>query len=62
LSTHDPDHALAHADRALLLANGRMLAMAAVRDALTDETLTALYGVPVRVTEVAGVRRVFPLV
>jgi ABC-type hemin transport system ATPase subunit len=39
-----------------------MLAMAAVRDALTDETLTALYGVPVRVTEVAGVRRVFPLV
>ena len=62
LSTHDPDHALAHADRALLLANGRMLAMAAARDALTDETLTALYGVPVRVTEVAGVRRVFRLV
>ena len=62
LSTHDPDHALAHADRALLLANGRMLAMAAVDDALTDETLTALYGVPVRVTEVAGVRRVFPVV
>jgi iron complex transport system ATP-binding protein len=61
MSTHDPDHALAHADRALLLANGRMLAMAAVRDALTDETLTALYGVPVRVAEVAGVRRVFPV-
>jgi iron complex transport system ATP-binding protein len=61
LSTHDPDHALAHADRALLLANGRMLAMAAAADALTDETLTALYGVPVRVTEVAGVRRVFPV-
>jgi len=62
LSTHDPDHALAHADRALLLANGRMLAMAAVRDALTDETLTALYGVPVRVTEVAGVAACIPAV
>ena len=47
-STHDPDHALAHADRALLLADGRMLALAAVADALTDETLSALYGVPVR--------------
>lgn len=61
LSTHDPDHALAHADRALLLANGRMLAMASVADALTDETLTTLYGVPVRVAEVSGVRRVLPV-
>lgn len=61
MSTHDPDHALAHADLALLLANGRMLAFARVADALTDETLTALYGVPVRVTEVAGTRRVFPV-
>jgi iron complex transport system ATP-binding protein len=60
-STHDPDHALAHADRALLVADGRMLALAAVADALTDEALSALYKVPVRVTEVAGVRRVFPV-
>ena len=35
-STHDPDHALAHADRALLLADGRMLALAPVAEALTD--------------------------
>ncbi len=60
-STHDPDHALAHADLALLLAQGRMLAMARAADALTDETLTALYGVPVRVMDVAGTRRVFPV-
>ncbi len=60
-STHDPDHALAHADRALLLANGATLALAAVADALTDETLTKMYGVSVRVTEVEGVRRVFPV-
>jgi iron complex transport system ATP-binding protein len=60
-STHDPDHALAHADRALLIADGRALALAAVAEALTDESLSALYGVPVRVTEVGGVRRVFPV-
>jgi iron complex transport system ATP-binding protein len=60
-STHDPDHALAHADRALLLAEGRPLSLAPVAEALTDETLSALYGVAVRVTEVDGVRRVFPV-
>lgn len=61
LSTHDPDHALAHADRALLIADGRVLALATVGEALTDATLSALYGVPVQVTEVGGVRRVFPV-
>lgn len=60
-STHDPDHALAHADRALLLANGTTLALAAVAEALTDATLTKLYGIPVRVTDVEGIRRVFPV-
>ena len=60
-TTHDPDHALAHADLALLLANGRMLAMARAEQALTAETLTALYGVPVRVMNVDGTRRVFPV-
>lgn len=60
-STHDPDHALAHADRALLIADGRVLALAEAAEALTGATLSALYGVPVQVTEVAGVRRVFPV-
>jgi len=60
-STHDPDHALAHADRALLLARGGTLAFDASERALTDATLTELYGVAVRVAEVDGVRRVFPV-
>ena len=60
-STHDPDHALAHADHALMIADGRVLAIAPVAEALTDETLSTLYGMSVRVTEVDGVRRVFPL-
>ncbi len=58
-STHDPDQALAHADRALLLADGGVLAHDNVAAALTDVTLSALYAVPVRVTEVDGVRRAF---
>ncbi|MFO1325070.1 MAG: ABC transporter ATP-binding protein [Burkholderiales bacterium] len=60
-STHEPDHALAHADRALLLADGKPLALAGVAEALTGETLSRLYGVAVRVTEVDGVRRAFPI-
>lgn len=60
-STHEPDHALAHADRALLLADGAPLAFAPTAEALTGATLSALYGVEVRVTEVDGTRRVFPV-
>jgi iron complex transport system ATP-binding protein len=60
-TTHDPDHALAHADRALLLAPGHALVFDATDRALTDANLTQLYGLPVRVVDVEGVRRVFPL-
>jgi iron complex transport system ATP-binding protein len=60
-STHDPDHALAHADRALLLAGGGPLALDTAERALTDASLSELYGVAVRVAEVDGVRRVFPV-
>ena len=58
-TTHDPDHALAHADRALLLGRGAPLALAPVGEALTDASLSALYGMPVRVVAAEGVRRVF---
>ena len=34
-STHEPDHALAHADRALLLADGHTLVLDTVERALT---------------------------
>ncbi len=60
-TTHDPEHALAHADRALLLGRGGPPALAPVAQALTDASLTALYGTPVRVVAVDGVRRVFPV-
>jgi iron complex transport system ATP-binding protein len=47
-STHEPDQALAHADRALLLADGRPLALDAVARALTSANIERLYGTPVR--------------
>ena len=61
LCTHDPDHAFQVADRVLLLYHGRAITLARTEDALTAENLSALYGVPVHVAEVAtagGVRRV----
>jgi iron complex transport system ATP-binding protein len=55
-STHEPDQALAHADRALLLADGRMLALDTVERALTAQNIERLYGMPVRLVSV-GERR-----
>jgi len=51
-STHEPDQALAHADRALLLAEGKPLALDAVARALTSENIERLYGTPVRLFRV----------
>jgi iron complex transport system ATP-binding protein len=47
-ATHEPDQALAHADRALLLSDGRPLALDTVERALTAENIERLYGTPVR--------------
>jgi iron complex transport system ATP-binding protein len=61
LCTHDPDHAFQVADRVLLLRGGRAITLARTEEALTAENLSALYGVPVQVAEIAtaaGVRRV----
>jgi iron complex transport system ATP-binding protein len=55
-STHEPDHALAHADRALLLADGRTLALDTVERALTAENIARLYRTPVRLVPL-GERR-----
>jgi iron complex transport system ATP-binding protein len=52
-STHEPDQALAHADRALLLADGRPLAYDTVARALTAENIERLYRTPVRLVDVA---------
>jgi iron complex transport system ATP-binding protein len=58
-STHEPDQALAHADRALLLADGRPLAFDAVERALTTENVERLYRVRVRSVEAGNNRRLF---
>jgi len=61
LCTHDPGHAFQVADRVLLLREGRAITLARAEEALTAENLSALYGVPVHVAQVAtaaGMRRV----
>jgi iron complex transport system ATP-binding protein len=61
LCTHDPDHALIAADRALLLRKGQALAQGDAGEILVAQNLSKLYGVTVHVTEVEtpdGVRRV----
>lgn len=64
-SSHDPGQALAVADRALLLRPGGALAYGATEEVVTEASLAALYGVPVRLATVAdgtGQRRVsFPV-
>lgn len=61
LCSHDPDHALQVADRALLLARGRVLAQGKADNVLDAQNLSRLYGVGVHVTDVdtpAGRRRI----
>jgi iron complex transport system ATP-binding protein len=43
-STHDPNQALRHADRALLLRDGRTLSLGRAREVVTQDNLRALYG------------------
>lgn len=47
LSTHHPDEAFAVANKAALLRAGALLAAGPVPATLTEDSLTALYGVPV---------------
>ena len=44
LSTHDPQHALWYADRALALQEGRILALGTPRKIVTADLLQQLYG------------------
>ncbi len=44
LSTHDPQHALWFADRALALQGGRVLALGTPREVVTPDLLQQLYG------------------
>lgn len=45
--THDPDHALEVADRALLLREGKVMAAGNAADTITAAHLSALYALPV---------------
>ena len=53
LSTHDPDHAFAVGTAVALLHEGRVRAEGPPRAALTAEALSAVYGVAVRVEDIA---------
>ena len=49
--SHDPDHALGCADRALLLHHGNVLALGVSREVVTGVNLNALYGVDVQLIQ-----------
>jgi iron complex transport system ATP-binding protein len=53
-STHDPDHAFLAAQRALLLAEGRVLALGTPREVIRADTLQRLYHVAVQVVPIEG--------
>jgi iron complex transport system ATP-binding protein len=53
-SSHDPDHAFLCAQRALLLAEGRMLEIGAPRDVIRADTLERMYRVSVQVMPLPG--------
>ncbi len=55
-SSHDPDHALLSAHRALLLGEGRALEIGAPQQVIRTETLKRLYGVDVQVVAIEGGR------
>jgi iron complex transport system ATP-binding protein len=59
-STHLPDHALAVADRVVLLTGGTVLAAGPTHEVVTAEHLAAMYAVRVRLAHVAEGWRVIP--
>lgn len=61
LTTHDPAHALAIADRALLLMADRQYLYGTRDETLTEENLSRLYGLSVRQIDVEGYRTLVPL-
>ena len=53
-SSHDPDHAFLCAQRALLLAEGRVLEIGAPRDVIRPDTLERMYRISVQVMPLPG--------
>lgn len=53
-STHNPEHALRIADRALMIRAGAIMAAGATAEVVNSENLSALYGRRIEVAEVAS--------
>ena len=61
MSSHQPDHALQIADRALLLGEGRCLELGKPQEVINAGSLKRLYGVDVRIVETGkGVHTCLP--
>lgn len=58
LSTHNPDHAFRCASQVLLLKDGMTLAAGSPRTALTEQALSRVYGVDIRVEQLDDGHRV----
>lgn len=54
VSTHSPDHALAYADRVVVMKAGAVVGAGGADEVLTAETLSHVYDMPIRVAEVGG--------
>jgi len=54
MSTHDPDQALAHADKVALLHEGTLVAFGTAQSVVTASALARIYGIDIEI--VAGVR------
>ena len=50
-TTHDPNQALRHADRVMMIRDGQAIASGAAADLLTPERLEQLYGVPIETVQ-----------
>lgn len=60
LSTHDPQQALWHSDRALVLNSGRVAAFGKPEDVITAQTIMELYRVPARIETAGGYKVMIP--
>ena len=60
LSTHNPQHALWYADRALALKDGKVLADGKPRDVVTAELLHMLYGMNAILLDTPGGKMIIP--
>ncbi len=60
-STHDPNQAFRYANRVLAMQEGRVLSAGPPETALTAQTLSQLYGVPMAVCPVTVEGRTFPV-